>query len=81
MVINSGASPDRPASTAAQAAASGQPAEKNGVFSNSVGDQTGKSAHAISESADIPYKESANLEKKSAPRYPESRKDPQSLIS
>ena len=71
VVINSGASPDRPASTAAQAAASGQHAEKNGVFSNSVGDQTGKSAHAISESADIPYKESANLEKKSAPRYPE----------
>ena len=71
VVINSGASPDRPASNAAQAAASGQPAEKNGVFSNSVGDQTGKSAHAISESADIPYKESANLKKKSAPRYPE----------
>ena len=71
VVINSGASPDRPASTAAQAAASGQPAKKNGVFSNSVGDQTDKSAHAISESADTPYKESADLEKKSAPRYPE----------
>ena len=71
VVINSGASPDRPASTAAQATASGQHAEKNGVFSNSVGDQTDKSAHAISESADTPYKESADLEKKSAPRYPE----------
>ena len=71
VVINSGASPDRPVSTAAQAAASGQPAEKNGVFSNSVGDRTDKSAHAISESADTPYKESADLEKKSAPRYPE----------
>lgn len=71
VVINSGVSPDRPASTAAQAAASGQHAEKNGVFSNSVGDQTDKSAHAISESADTPYKESADLEKKSAPRYPE----------
>lgn len=46
VVINSGASPDRSASTAAQAAASGQPAEKNS-------------------------EESADLEKKSAPRYPE----------
>lgn len=71
VVINSGASPDRPVSTAAQAATSGQHTEKNGVFSNSVGDRTDKSTHAISESADTPYKESADLEKKSAPRYPE----------
>lgn len=46
VVINSGASPGKPASTAAQAAAFGQPAEKNS-------------------------EESVDLEKKSAPRYPE----------